>query len=131
MGILVTTCIWINGTHGKNIIWSQKWATIACIYLVGRLTHVIGHVPLPLILHIFHIIVNCLSPIVITYVLNQPIGHWLSNDVLNVVITMSLNLKEKTSSHHPISNTLMEDYWNLDMELGSFVLNIKRKYVGQ
>jgi hypothetical protein len=37
---------------------------------------------------------------------------------------MSLNLKEKTSN---ISNTLMEDYWSLDMELGSFVLNIKKE----
>jgi hypothetical protein len=32
------------------------------------------------------------------------------NHVLNVAITMSLNLKEKTINHHPVSNTLMEDY---------------------
>jgi hypothetical protein len=41
---------------------------------------------------------------------------------------MNLNLKEKTSN---ISNTLMEDYWNLDMELGVLFLKSKRKYMGQ
>jgi hypothetical protein len=40
---------------------------------------------------------------------------------------MSLNLKEKTSN---ISNILMEDYWSLDMELGNFVLNIKKEIHG-
>jgi hypothetical protein len=30
--ILITTCIWIKGTHGKNIISSQKWTIVTYIY---------------------------------------------------------------------------------------------------
>jgi hypothetical protein len=30
--ILITTSIWIKGISGKNIVSSQKWTTIACIY---------------------------------------------------------------------------------------------------
>jgi hypothetical protein len=30
--ILITICIWIKGTHRKNIVLSQKWTTITCIY---------------------------------------------------------------------------------------------------
>lgn len=40
---------------------------------------------------------------------------------------MNLNLKEKTSN---ISNTLMKDYWSLDMELGNFIHNIKKEVHG-
>ncbi len=30
--ILIITCIWIKGTQRKNIVLSQKWAIVACIY---------------------------------------------------------------------------------------------------
>jgi hypothetical protein len=32
-GILITICIWIKGTQRKNIVSSQKWTTIPCIFL--------------------------------------------------------------------------------------------------
>jgi hypothetical protein len=32
--ILISICIWMKGTSGKNIISSQKWATQLCIYLL-------------------------------------------------------------------------------------------------
>jgi hypothetical protein len=33
--ILIIICISINGTHGKNIVSSPKWAIIPCIYPLG------------------------------------------------------------------------------------------------
>jgi hypothetical protein len=37
--IVITTSIWIMGTKGKNIVSSQKWAIISCIYLVSWKIH--------------------------------------------------------------------------------------------
>ncbi len=52
-----------------------------------------GRVPPPRIWQISQIIVDCLSPIVSTCVLNQSHGHWLFSDVLHSAISMSLKLK--------------------------------------
>jgi len=32
MDVLITICIWVKGTQGQNMVSSQKWAFIACIY---------------------------------------------------------------------------------------------------
>ncbi len=50
----------------------------------------------PLTWHIFQIVVNCLPPIVSACVINQSHGHWLLNDTLHSIISMSLKLKEET-----------------------------------
>jgi hypothetical protein len=44
---------------------------------------------------ISQIIVDCLSPIVITYILNKSHGHQFLNDALHFAISMNLKLKEK------------------------------------
>ncbi len=59
---------------------------------------VIGQMPPLLTWHIFQIVVDCLSPIVFAYVLNQSHGHWFFSDALHSPISMSktklfLNLK--------------------------------------
>ncbi len=69
---------------------------------------IIGQVPPPLTCHISHIVVDCLSPIVFTCVLNQSHGHWLLNDALHFVISMSLKLKEENKII-PSFESLMED----------------------
>jgi len=74
----------------------QFRATIVLCYNQQITFKVIGHVPPPLNWHISQIIVNVLSLVVSAYVLNQSRGHWLLFDALNVVITMSLKLKEKS-----------------------------------
>jgi hypothetical protein len=56
---------------------------------------VIRCLPHPLTLHIFKIILHCLSLIIIAFVLNQSLGHWLFSNALHVAITMSLKLMEK------------------------------------
>jgi hypothetical protein len=45
--------------------------------------------------HICQIIVDCLSLIVTTYILNQFRGHWLLNDAFHFAISMDLKLKNK------------------------------------
>jgi hypothetical protein len=56
---------------------------------------VIGQVSTFLTWKISQIIVNCLSPIITTYVLNKSYGHWFLNDALHFAISMNLKLKEK------------------------------------
>jgi hypothetical protein len=38
---------------------------------------------------------DCLSPIIIIYVLNQFHGHWFFNDAFHFAILMTLKLKEE------------------------------------
>jgi hypothetical protein len=54
---------------------------------------VVGQVPPPLTWHICQIIVDFLSPIVSTCVMNQSCGHLLLSDALNYAISMILKLK--------------------------------------
>jgi hypothetical protein len=56
----------------------------------------------------FQIIVDCLSPIDFGYVSNQSRGHWLLNDVLHSIISMSLKLK-KENKIIPSFDIPMED----------------------
>jgi hypothetical protein len=64
-------------------------------------------IPPSLTWHIYQIVVNCLSPIVTTCVLNQSRRHWLLNDDLHSTISMSLKLREEPKSA-PSFQTLME-----------------------
>jgi hypothetical protein len=48
-----------------------------------------ARVPPPLTWHICHIIVDCLGPVVFAYILNQSNGHWVLNDALKFVISIS------------------------------------------
>ncbi len=56
---------------------------------------VTGRVLPPSTWHISQIIIDVLSSIVSACVLNQSRGHLLLSNALNVIITMSLKLKEK------------------------------------
>jgi hypothetical protein len=81
-------------------------------------------VPPPLTWHIYQIVVDCLSPIVITYVLNQSKGHWLLNDSLQSTISMSLKLKEPKNA--PSFQTLMEES-SVALGLICLTSNIKKE----
>jgi hypothetical protein len=58
-------------------------------------------VPSPLTWHACQIIIDSLSPIVITCVLSQSKGHWFLNDALHSTISMSLKLKEEPKNAPP------------------------------
>jgi hypothetical protein len=51
-------------------------------------------VPPPLTWHVAQIVIEVLSRVVTTCVLNQSHGHWLLNDVLYYAITMNTKLME-------------------------------------
>jgi len=70
------------------------------------------------------------SHVAIAYILNQSKGLWLSNDGLNVAISMSLKLKDKTN-HLPLSNVLINDIDDsgLTIELETFAKNIKKEFI--
>jgi hypothetical protein len=51
-------------------------------------------VPPPLTWHIYQIVVDCFSLVVIACVLNQSRGHWLLSDAFHSTISMNLKLKE-------------------------------------
>jgi hypothetical protein len=57
--------------------------------------------------HIYQIVVNCLSHVVTTCVLNQSRGHWLLSDDRHSTISMSLKLREEPKSA-PSFQTLVE-----------------------
>ncbi len=79
----------------------------------------ITQVPPLLTWHISQIIVDVLSPIVFTCVLNQSRGHWLLSDVLNYAIYIFLKLKGKTIILISFDN-FVEEEPNVVVELGSF-----------
>jgi hypothetical protein len=54
-----------------------------------------ARVPPPLTWHICHIIVDSLSLVMSTYILNQFRGHWLLNDALNFAISMSPKFRDE------------------------------------
>jgi len=78
--------------------------------------------------HIFQIVVDCLSPIVSTCVLNQLCGHWLLGNVVHSAISMSLKLKEENKII-PSFGSLMEDDSIIFNGLSLLVSNIRRKVI--
>lgn len=85
--------------------------------------------PLPLTWHNSQIIINYLSPIVIAYVLNQSLGHWLLTNALNSIISLSLKLK-RDSEPLPSFEHLMEDEYSLAKELTLLASNIRKEGCG-
>jgi hypothetical protein len=61
---------------------------------------------------IFQTIVDCLSLVVTTYVLNKSYGYWFLNDALHSAISMNLKLKEKNEVV-TFFHSLMEDDSNV------------------
>ncbi len=90
---------------------------------------VASQMPPPLTWHISQNIINCLSPIVIAYVLNQPLGHWLLTNALNSMISLSLKLK-RIVKFLPSFENLMEDEANLAKELALLASNIRKEVCG-
>ncbi len=86
-------------------------------------------VPPPLRWHICQIIIDCLSLVVITYVLNQYRGHWLLSDGLYFVISMSSKLKEEPKNA-PSFQTIMEEDFDVAFELIYLALNIRKEVCG-
>ncbi len=78
----------------------------------------ITQVPPLLTWHISQIIVDVLSPIVSTCVLNQSRGHWLLGDVLNYAIYICLKLKGKTIISVSFDNFMEEEPNIVVVELG-------------
>jgi len=68
--------------------------TIMLFYGKHTTMGIINRMPPPLTWRIFHIIADCLSPIVFSCLLNQACGHWLLSDALHFTISMSLKLNE-------------------------------------
>ncbi len=84
--------------------------------------------PPPLTWHIFQIIMDCLSPIVSTSVLNWSCGHWLLSDALHCIISMSLKLKEENKIILSFES-LMEDDSIISNELFLLAFNIRREVI--
>jgi hypothetical protein len=80
--------------------------------------------PLLLTWEISRIIVDYLSLIVTTCVLNQSSGHWLLTDALNFVVSLSLKLKENSTPLASFDN-LIEDKPRLAEKLAFLVCNIR------
>jgi hypothetical protein len=81
----------------------------------------ITQMPSLLTWHIFQIIVDVLSPIVSTCVLNQSRGHWLLSDVLDYAIYICLKLRGKTIISVSIHNFMEEEPNIVIIELGCFI----------
>ncbi len=75
--------------------------------------------------HIYQIVLDCLSPIVITYVLNQYKGHWLLSDAIHSAIFMSLKLKEPKNA--PSFQILMEKDFGMALEFICLASTIKKE----
>jgi len=64
-------------------------------YSLRIVVHISNEVPPSFIWHVFQTIVDFLSLVVtVQCVLNKFKGHWLLNDALNFIITMSYKVKE-------------------------------------
>ncbi len=75
----------------------------------------ITRISLPLTWHTSLIIIDFLDTIVFAYILNRCKGHWLLNNALNFVISMSLKSKDKID-FAPFDN-LMKKNANVVFEL--------------
>jgi hypothetical protein len=90
---------------------------------------IIGCVLPPLTLHMSQVIVDVFFLVVSVCVLNQVHGHWLLYDVLNVIITMSLKLKEKSRISLNLQD-LIDDDSIVTHELSLLASNIRREICG-
>jgi hypothetical protein len=82
--------------------------------------------PLLLIWHICQIIVNNLSLVVTTCVLNQSKGHWLLSGAFNFAISMSLKFKKKLKNA-PSFQTLIEEDSSVALDMICLASNIRKK----
>ncbi len=67
------------------------------------------HVPPPPTWHVAQIVVDVVSLLVTTCVLNQSHGHWLSSDALQFVITMNTKIIEELQNPLSFDNIMDED----------------------
>jgi hypothetical protein len=66
-------------------------------------------VPLPPTWHVAQIVVDVLSFVVTTCVLNQSHEHWLSSDALHSTITMNAKVIEQLQNPFSFDNIMNED----------------------
>jgi hypothetical protein len=83
----------------------------------------------PVTWHIYQIIKDYLSPIVIVCVLNQFREHWLFNDVLHFTNFLSL-IFFKNSELLPSFQSLMEDEFGFANELTLLASIIRKEVCG-
>jgi len=79
----------------------------------------------PLTWHICRIVVDSLSPIVSTCILNQSKGHWLLSDALNSTISISLKFRDEID-YATFDNLIKED-GTVVYELSCLASNIKKE----
>ncbi len=72
---------------------------------------------------------DCLFPIVFTYVINQSHEHWLLSDALHIIILMNLQLKEKNQVVPSFENIMDDDSIVAD-ELVLLASNFRREVCG-
>jgi hypothetical protein len=106
----------------------QFRSTIVLCYNKQIVMRIIGQMPPLLIWHIYQILVDCLSPIVFAYVVNQSHGHWLLSDALHSIIFMSLKLKEENKIILSFES-LTEDDSIIFNELSFLAFNIRREVI--
>jgi hypothetical protein len=106
----------------------QFCSPIVLCYSKHIAVRVNGRVPPLRTWQISQIIVDCLSPIVSTCILNQSHGHWLLSDVLHFVISMSLKLKDGNKIILSFES-LMEDNSIIYDELSLLAFNIRREVI--
>ncbi len=86
-------------------------------------------IPPPITWFICQIIINYLSLVVSTCVLNQPIGHCLLSNALNSTITMTSKAKDEMHLKH-FFESLMDDDTGVFLELTILASNIKLEVFG-
>jgi len=101
---------------------------IVLYYNKQTVVRIIDLVPPPLTWQIFQIIVDYLSPVVFTRVMNQSCGHWLLNDDLHSTISMNLKCRGKNQVLPSFEN-LMDDDSIVNDELSLLVFNIRREVI--
>jgi hypothetical protein len=79
--------------------------------------------------HIYQIIKDYLSPIVIVCVFNQFREHWLFSDALHFTIFLSFKFR-KNNEFLPSFQSLMEDEFGLVNELTLLASNIRKEVCG-
>ncbi len=102
------------------------WNAIILCYNKQIVMKVVGQVPPPFTWHICWIIVDFLSLIVSTCVLNQLHGHLLLSDALNYAISMILKLRVGFNVLLSLQNLMEEESIIVD-ELTYFAYNIRKE----
>jgi hypothetical protein len=74
-------------------------------------------------------LLNFLSLVVISCVLNQSKSHWLLSDALQFAIIMCLKFREEITNPSTLVN-LIDDDFEIVFELSLFTSNIKREVCG-